>query len=209
MLTYVYLALVLVCGGFTFISFVLGGLADFADDVGNSIEGAFHSVTDGIGGLFGGHGDVDVGGMAGHDATAGGGEGDTPSPFSLRTIIMFMMGFGGGGLIGKGAGLADEPSIIPATITGFVMASLMYVFMRVLYGSFGTTMAQSGDYIGLVGRITISVPAGGRGTVSLTVKGQTANTTCISADGSTIPHGSDVYVVSYEGGVASVKRLAE
>jgi membrane protein implicated in regulation of membrane protease activity len=209
MLTYAYLALIVICGGFTLVSFVLGAIADFADDVGNSIEGAVHSVSDSVGGLLGGHGDVDLSGAGGHDVAADAGDGVTPSPFSLRTITMFLMGFGGGGLIAKGAGVSDELSLVPATLTGVLMASLMYLFLRYLYGSVGTTMSQPSDYVGLIGRVTVSVPEGGQGTVSLTVKGQTANTACVSADSTAIPFGSEIYVVSYAGGVASVKRLAE
>jgi membrane protein implicated in regulation of membrane protease activity len=190
-------------------------LVDFGADAGHALEGVSDSVAEAIGSL----GDVLDGALGGADA-ADVDVGDIdlpeiglehevegPSPFSLRTVAMFAVGFGAGGLIGKGLGLSDALSLVLASGVALVTASVMWLFLRFLYGEQGSTSIQAPDYVGLVGRVIIAIPQGRPGQVALIVKGQRMNVPARSEDGSPIPAHTEVEVLGMEGGMVVVKRL--
>jgi membrane protein implicated in regulation of membrane protease activity len=218
MLTCFYLSLVIVGGGYIAITFLVGELVDFGADVGHAVEGisdsaaeALSSLGDALEGVLGGADatDVDVGDIHLPDIGEVGLEHEVegPSPFSLRTVAMFAVGFGAGGLIGKGLGLSDPVSLAPASGVALVTASVMWFFLRFLYGEQGSTSIQATDYVGLVGRVIIGVPQGRPGQVALIVKGQRMNVAARSEDGSAIPAHTEVEVLGMEGGMVVVKRL--
>jgi membrane protein implicated in regulation of membrane protease activity len=130
-----------------------------------------------------------------------------PSPFSLRVVAMFAVGFGAGGLIGKGLGVSDALSLIPAGGVAALTAGVMWVFLRFLYGEQRSTSIQAADYLGLVGRVVISIPEGRLGQVALVVKGQRINAPARSENGCPIPAHVEVEVAGMEGGVVVVKEL--
>lgn len=218
MLTCFYLSLLVIGGGYIAITFFVGELVDFGADVGHAVEGisdsaaeALSSLGDVLEGVLGGAdaADADVGGIDLPEIGEIGLEHEVegPSPFSLRTVAMFAVGFGAGGLIGKGLGWSDPLSLAPASGVALVTASVMWFFLRFLYGEQGSTSIQATDYLGLVGRVIIAVPAGKPGQVALIVKGQRMNVAARSEDGSPIPAQTEVEVVSMEGGMVVVKRL--
>ena len=86
-----FLGIALVGALFLLISFLIGEIGDFADDVGDAIG-------DQLGEL--GIGDGADAGAADHGA---GEAGDAPSPFSLRTIMAFLTAYGASGLITSAA----------------------------------------------------------------------------------------------------------
>jgi membrane protein implicated in regulation of membrane protease activity len=215
MLTCFYLSLLIIGGGYIAITFFVGELVDFGADAGHALEGVSDSVAEAIGSL----GDVLDGALGGADA-ADVDVGDIdlpeiglehevegPSPFSLRTVAMFAVGFGAGGLIGKGLGLSDALSLVLASGVALVTASVMWLFLRFLYGEQGSTSIQAPDYVGLVGRVIIAIPQGRPGQVALIVKGQRMNVPARSEDGSPIPAHTEVEVLGMEGGMVVVKRL--
>lgn len=216
MLTCFYLSLLIIGGGYIAITFIVGELLDFGEDVGHAIEGLSDSVAEALGslgdlldGIFGGAEAADVGGIELPEIGEVGLEHEVegPSPFSLRTVAMFAVGFGAGGLIGKGVGMSDAVSLVPASGTGLVTGGVMWLFLRFLYGEQGSTSIRPTDYVGLVGRVIIAIPQGRPGQVALIVKGQRINAPARSEDGSPIPAQAQVEVVSVEGGMVVVKRL--
>ncbi|MHB0879081.1 MAG: hypothetical protein ACYC5O_23840 [Anaerolineae bacterium] len=206
-MTTFYLGLIVLCGGFIALSFLVGELADFAGSLSDGVSDLLDSighVADAIGGAA--HaGDVDAPHFEGADHP--GGEAHTPSPFSLRTISMFGAGFGAGGLLGKGLGLTDIASLVPAVGTGTIAGALMYVFMRYVYGSVGTTSIGARDYVGLICRVSVPIPANGAGGISVVVKGQMKNIPAITADGAAVPAHAEVAIVAMDGGTAVVEPL--
>jgi membrane protein implicated in regulation of membrane protease activity len=215
MLTCFYLSLLIIGGGYIAITFLVGELVDFGADVGHAVEGisdsaaeALSSLGDALDGVLGGAdaADVDVGDIHLPDIGLEH-EVEGPSPFSLRTVAMFAVGFGAGGLIGKGLGLSDPLSLAPASGVALVTASVMWFFLRFLYGEQGSTSIQATDYLGLVGRVIIAIPQGRPGQVALIVKGQRMNVAARSEDGSPIPAHTEVEVLSMEGGMVVVKGL--
>jgi membrane protein implicated in regulation of membrane protease activity len=218
MLTCFYLSLLIVGGGYIAITFIVGELVDIGEDVGHAIEGvsdsaaeALGSLGDALDGLFGGAeaADADVGGIELPEMGEIGLEHEVegPSPFSLRVVAMFAVGFGAGGLIGKGLGVADAVSLIPASGVAALTAAVMWVFLRFLYGEQRSTSIQATDYLGLVGRVVISIPQDRPGQVALVVKGQRINAPARSEDGSAIRAQVQVEVLGMEGGMVVVKEL--
>ena len=216
MLTCFYVSLLILGGGYIAISFIVGELVDFGEDVGHAFEGISDGVADALGslgdvldGIFGGAEAADVGGIELPEIGEVGLEHEVegPSPFSLRTVAMFAVGFGAGGLIGKGVGMSDPLSLVPASGAGLVTGGLMWAFLRFLYGEQGSTSIQAPDYVGLVGRVIIGIPEGRPGQVALVVKGQRVNAPARSEDGSPIPSQAQVEVLGLEGGMVVVRRL--
>jgi membrane protein implicated in regulation of membrane protease activity len=213
MLTCFYLSLLILCGGYIAITFVVGELVDFGEDVGHAMEGLSDSLAEALGSL----GDALEGVLGGAEAADAGHvelpeigvehDVEGPSPFSLRTVAMFGVGFGAGGLIGKGLGMSDGFSLVPASGVAVVTASVMWLFLRFLYGEQRSTSIQAPDYLGLVGRVIIPIPQGKPGQVALVVKGQRMNVPARSEDGSPIPSQVEVEVLSLEGGMVVVSRL--
>jgi membrane protein implicated in regulation of membrane protease activity len=211
MLTCFYLSLLIIGGGYIAITFFVGELVDFGADAGHALEGVSDSVAEAIGNL----GDVLEGVLGGADAADVDvghielpeigleHEVEGPSPFSLRTVAMF----GAGGLIGKGLGLTDALSLAPASGVAVITASVMWLFLRFLYGEQGSTSIQATDYVGLVGRVIIAIPQERPGQVALIVKGQRMNVPARSEDGSPIPAHTEIEVLGMEGGMVVVKRL--
>ncbi len=216
-LTFLYIALIFVPGALLGLSFVLGEVSDFGDQVTDAIGGIGDSIGDAIGGigdifhgLTGADIDTDVGGLdtgglegGDHETAESGG----PSPFSLRTLLGFAFGFGGGGLAGKGAGMIDFLSLIPAFGAGLVTSLIVWVIARFFYAAQGSISVQETDYIGLIARVFIPIPEDGMGLVAVTVKGEIKNIPASSGDKTVIPAQTQVEIVGMEGGTALVKKL--
>jgi len=218
-LTLLYISFIVFGGGYLFISFIIGEVVDFGEDVGHAFEGAtdsitgmFESIGDALDGIFGGAEavDVDVGEVdipimpdfgEVEDIDTG------PSPFGLRTIATFVAGFGAGGIIGIGLQLPELLTLAPASGVGLVSGGAMWTFLRFLYGEQGTTSIQAPDYLGLIGRVIIPIPEGKPGQVALVVKGQRKNVSARSKNGAPIPGHTQVEVVSMEGGIVIVKEI--
>jgi membrane protein implicated in regulation of membrane protease activity len=220
MLTCFYLALIVIAGGYIAFSFIVGELIDFGEDVGHAVEGvgdsisgALDSVGHAIEGVFGGAeaAGADIGEIAvpevGEIGLEHEIEGAGPSPLSLRTVAMFAVGFGAGGLIGQGVGLSDPLTLLPASGLGLGSAIPMWLFLRFLYGEQASTSIQAPDYVGLVGRVTIAIPEGRPGQVALIVRGQRMNVPARSEDGSPIRAQTQVEVLSMEGGMVVVREF--
>jgi membrane protein implicated in regulation of membrane protease activity len=216
MLTCFYLSLLIFGGGYIAITFIVGELVDFGADFGHAVEGVSDSVAEALGslgdaleGVLGGAEAADVGGIELPEIGEIGLEHEVegPSPFSLRVVAMFAVGFGAGGLIGKGLGVSDAVSLVPASGVAALTAAVMWVFLRFLYGEQRSTSIQATDYVGLVGRVVIPIPEGRLGQVALVVKAQRVNAPARSDDGSPIRAQAAVEVLGAEGGIVVVKEI--
>jgi membrane protein implicated in regulation of membrane protease activity len=218
MLTCFYLTLVVIGGGYIAITFIVGELVDLGEGVAHAIEGLGGGVAEALGSL----GDVLEGVLGGAEAV-GVDIGDIdlpdiesigldhevegPSPFSLRTLSMFAVGFGAGGLMGKGLGMSDPVSLVPASGMAFAGAATMWLCLRFLYGAQGSSSIRAKDYLGLVGRVIIAIPEGKPGQVALIVKGQRMNVPARSEDGFPVRANAEVEVLGKEGGTVVVREL--
>lgn len=212
MLTCFYTLLWVSTGGLIVLTFIVGEMIDFGEDAFHAVEGAVHglgSIGDRLDGLLHGaegaaaidHGDISLP-DANHEGLQQG-----PGIFGCRTVLMFICGFGAGGNIGIALGLSDFWSLGPAFGVGFLLGGVMWFTMRQLYAAQGSSSIKDSDYLNVVGRVIIPIPAEGRGQVALDVMGQRMNMPATSTDKTPIPANAEVYVVSKEGGVLTVEKL--
>jgi hypothetical protein len=201
-------------GGYIAITWFVGELFDIGEgiveDVGDFAEG----IGDALEGFLGAAeaADIDLGeieipdiGDFDSDIDA---DTDGPSPFSIRTIAMFLAGFGGGGLFGLHIlRWPDLVSLIPATGVGLIMGTVMWATLSVVYRGVGSTSIRASDYLNVAGRVTVSIPQDKPGVVALVVRGHRKNVPARSEDGSPIPANAQVVIVGMEGGMCIVKKL--
>lgn len=158
----IFLGIALVGALFLFISFVLGEIGDFFDDVGDYIG---DHVPD-----FGGA-DADVGGdvdVGGHDVGHGGSEaGDSPSPFSLRSLMAFMTAYGAAGLIATAYGASTLVASTVSLVPGAVMTGVAYQGMKMLYSQQASSVVQVSGLVGKGGVVDVAIPPTGVGKVSV------------------------------------------
>ena len=143
-----------------------------------------------------------------HDHDAGGA--GMPSIFSTRVLSLFLLGFSGCGLVTTYAwGWGPTASSLTGLGSGALLGAFAYFFMGIFYREQATSSAESEDYIGLEGRVSGAIPAGGTGEISLAVKEQLRTVFATSIDGKSIPEGRQVTVVKMSGGTATVRPVAK
>ena len=147
---------------------------------------------------------VHVGGVHGPHAHALG-------PINFATITAFVAWFGGAGyLLTTQFGWLMVPAFVGSILIGFVGAAVVFLFMAKVLWSPNENM-QSVDYhmVGVLGRLTQPIRAGGIGELVYTQGGTRKSCGARSADGTAIEKGVDVVVTEYERGIATVKRWSD
>jgi membrane protein implicated in regulation of membrane protease activity len=109
--------------------------------------------------LFGGIFDHFDGGLD-HDLDHGG-----PGFLSTRVMSVFITAFGGVGAIATHFGFTPLPASSIGAISGLVIATPVYYFARFLYGQQATSELLAHDLVGRIGRVVVTIPAGGIGQV--------------------------------------------
>jgi membrane protein implicated in regulation of membrane protease activity len=155
-----------------------------------------------VGDLFGGDHDFDHG--FDHDGDVGGG----PSFFSARIIAAFMTAFGVGGVVARYYELSHPASSGVGVAAGFVMAGLVYQFARFLYSQQASSEVRMAGLVGRHGEVTVGIPAGGVGEITVTVGGERTTHIARSADGAAISIGTEVIVGSVLGPSVVVRQAS-
>jgi membrane protein implicated in regulation of membrane protease activity len=159
-----------------------------------------------VGELFGGDHDVhaDVGhGEIGHaDADGGGG----PSIISSRVIASFLTAFGVGGVIARYYNLSHPVSSGIGFVAGVVLAGIVYQFARLLYSQQASSEVRMSSLVGQAAEVTIGIPKGGVGQVTVTVGGERSMHIARAADGGAISPGSAVAITALSGDSVLVER---
>ena len=70
-----------------------------------------------------------------------------------------------------------------------------------------SSLPSTADYVGAEARVTTAIPERGTGEVSVAVKEQQRTVFAVTADGSALPQGQVVKIVSMAGGTATVTKL--
>jgi len=192
-----FLGIALIGALFLLISFIMGEIGDFADDVGDA-------VGDQLGDL--GIGDADAGG-ADHSVMEHGGEG--PSPFSLRTVMAFGTAYGASGLITSAYGWDTLASSLFAAVPGTVVAFVAYQAMRMLYGQQSSSLLEVSGLRGRTGVVEVSIPAGGLGRVTVSTHQGSSSFLARGKDGAAISHGEQVVVSGSMGSELVVARAEQ
>jgi membrane protein implicated in regulation of membrane protease activity len=131
---------------------------------------------------------------AGHGASTG-----APSFFSTRVIAVFMTTFGIGGVLARHFGYSHPVAAVAGVGSGVVLAAAAHQLARLLRSRKGSSGVQKPGLIGRTGQVTVGIPAGGVGQVTLTFGGQLTTRIACAADTRAIPHGTAVLITALRG----------
>src|SRR5208337_4547782 len=138
-----------------------------------------------------------------HLGARGGGRGDL-SFFNFGTLAAFLAWFGGTGyLLEHYYGVWFVLALGVATLSGIGAAALVFWFLaRVLMSREAALDPADYDMVGVLGRLSIPIRAGGTGELVYSQEGTRHVTGARSEDGVAIPKGAEVLVTRYEKGIA-------
>jgi membrane protein implicated in regulation of membrane protease activity len=136
-----------------------------------------------------------------HDLDHGG-----PGFFSTRIISVFVTAFGGFGAIATDQGVGPLAASGIGAAAGFLLAAPVYFLARFLYGQQATSESRSQDLVGRVGRVVISIPAGGVGQVRCTIGEELVDKIARGRESEAIPENTPVIVEEIVGETVVVKR---
>ncbi|HEV8574796.1 MAG TPA: hypothetical protein VGR43_08825 [Dehalococcoidia bacterium] len=173
-----FLGIALVGALFLFVSFIIGEIGDFFDDVGDVIGDQLAEV--GIGEADAAHADV--------------GDGEGPSPFSLRNLMAFLTAYGASGLITSTYGWSTLASSLFGLLPGTAIAFIAYQMMGALYRQQASSVVEVSNLLGSPGVVDVSIPAGGVGRVTVSTNTGTSSFIARSRDGIPISTGNKVVV---------------
>ena len=138
----IYGFITIICGLFLFLMAIFGSDYDVDADV-----------------------DIDVGVESMEVGEAGG-----PGIFSLKLILIFMIGFGTSGFT---SAYLKWPihHIIPGLIGGFVIWFISYQALSWLYRQQATSQVRGTSFVGREAKVTVPIPKGGTGEVYSQIEG--------------------------------------
>lgn len=152
--------------------------------------------------LFSGH-DLDV------DADVHGG---APGVLSLRTLGVFLTGFGAVGAaaalylpVGGAKGLVA--SVLGAG-SGVALSGIYLVAMRLIQSQEASSLVGDRELIGLEGHVTVPIPEHGVGEVACPVGSQTTRRMARAAGPQAVPEGARVRIKDVYGATVIVEPLA-
>ena len=149
--------------------------------------------------LFGHGGDHDLSHGVDH------GEG-MPSIFSMRVISLFVLGFSGLSTIAYFAWhLSAGGSSLCGMGGGLVLGGFAYALVHMLSKQQASSLVSPEEYVNLPARVSVAIPTKATGEISVTVKGELRSLLAVAADGSALPEGRAVVIVSVAAGTATVR----
>jgi membrane protein implicated in regulation of membrane protease activity len=179
----IYGVITVVCGIILFLMAILGHDIDLDADIDIDIDA-----------------DVDIDGA---DTPDTGG----PGIFSLKLIMVFLIGFGICGFISTSLKWS-VPSIVVALIGGFTIWFICYNALSWLYNQQSTSQVSSASFTGKEAKVTVPIPKGGTGEIYSKIKGTEKsiylNARSIDAD-KEFKKGDIVTIESVEGNTATIK----
>lgn len=145
---------------------------------------------------------------SGSSGARGGGQVPWWNTFS---IMIFLCWFGAAGfLLTKYGSFVAGVVVLLAAICGVAGGAIIFTFLtRVLMPHERELTAFDTDVIGVVGRVSSPIRAGGTGAIVYQQLGATRSASARSEDGEQIAKDEEVYVIRYEKGIAYVRRWEE
>ena len=124
------------------------------------------------------------------------------------STMIFLCWFGAAGyLLTKYGSFVAGVVIVLAAICGLAGGVIIFVFLnKVLMPHERELTAFETDVVGVVGRVSCPVRAGGTGEIVYEQLGATRSAIARSEDGESLEKETEVYVIRYEKGIAYVKR---
>jgi hypothetical protein len=150
---------------------------------------------------------------AAHPASAGSGgsaaQGGPEVPWwNAFSIMIFLCWFGAAGyLLTKYGSFVAGVVVVLAVVCGVAGGTIIFVFLtRVLMPHDRELTADETDVVGVVGRVSSPIRAGGTGAIVYQQMGATRSAIARADDGAAIGKEDEVYVIRYEKGIAYVRR---
>ena len=159
-----------------------------------------------VGDLFGGDHEIHVGEVGGDHGDVGHEGG--PGFLSARIMSSFLTAFGVGGMVARYYGLSHPASAGCGVVAGAAMSGLVYQFAKVLYSQQASSEVRMSRLIGKTGEVTIGIPHGGMGQVTLEYGGERTTQIARSKDGGEIAPGTAVVVTALLGDSIIVERAS-
>jgi membrane protein implicated in regulation of membrane protease activity len=147
-----------------------------------------------LGDLFGG----DHGGDLGHDVDHGD-HSSGPSIFSARVMGAFLTAFGAGGVVSRYYHLSHPAASGVGVAAGVILAGIVYQFAKMLYGQQASSEIRMAGLVGQTADVSVAIPAGAAGQVTLTYGGERTTQIARSIDGKAIPLGTEVTITALRG----------
>jgi membrane protein implicated in regulation of membrane protease activity len=129
------------------------------------------------------------------------------SPFNFVTLTAFLAWFGGAGyLLTRYSTLWVGFGLLASVAIGLVGGGIVFVFLsKVLISEEENMDPADYEMVGVLGRISSSIRAGGTGEIIYTQMGTRRVCGARSDDGSAVAKGTEVVVTRYEKGIAYVR----
>ena len=157
-----------------------------------------------LGDVFGGDHEIHVGEVGGGHVDFGHEGG--PGFFSARVMSSFLTAFGVGGMVARYYGLSHPASAGSGIVAGAVMSGLVYQFAKILYSQQASSEIQMSRLVGKTGEVTVAIPQGGMGQVTLEYGGERTTQIARSNDGAAIPPGTAIVITALRGDSVIVER---
>lgn len=131
--------------------------------------------------------------------------------FNLGTVAAFLAWFGGTGyLLLQYYSVWFGIALVISTLSGLGGASIVFLFLvRVLMKHETELDAADFEMIGVLGRLSMPIRAGGTGELIYTQAGTRRVAGARAENGTAIPKGAEVVVTRYEKGIAYVRPWDE
>ena len=153
---------------------------------------------------------VHLGHASGAQGAAARGTSLQVSPFNFLTLTVFLAWFGGTGyLLTRYATVWFVLGLLVALLSGIGGAAIVFGFLRVLISSERPMDPADYEMVGVLGKVTSPIRAGGTGEIVYTQGGTRHAAGARSEDSSAIVKGCEVVVTRYEHGIAYVRRWEE
>ncbi len=194
---------------FYLVCFLVGALLSVASFLLGHLNLHLPGLGDGGHGDIGHAGHADLGGLNGeHGAHAAGAQ---FSLFNFGSLTAFLCWFGGSGyLLTRFSGFWFGAVVLMSLGAGFLGALLVFWFVaKVLMAHEEDLDPADYDMIGVLGRVSSPIRAGGTGEIIYSQEGTRHTTGARSEDGRAIERGAEIVVTRYERGIAYVRRWEE
>lgn len=126
---------------------------------------------------------------------------------TVRNFFLFMVGFGAAGLVAQSFGYDAFRASGFGIAGGIVLGILGFLFFRMLKRSQGNSMAYPQKLAGRKGTVTLAIPEGGAGEISMSNEFGTRISMMARSQEGSIAEGSAIEVVTVTGSSATVKKL--
>jgi membrane protein implicated in regulation of membrane protease activity len=132
-------------------------------------------------------------------------------PINFATVTAFIAWFGGAGyLLTAQFRWLTVPALVAAVPVGLAGAALVFLLMaKVLWSPHENLQLADFHMVGVLGRLSQPIRAGGIGELVYTQGGTRKSCGARTEDGAAIDKGTEVVVTAYERGIATVRRWSD